>query len=125
MGSPGSRGSPVQGQVKAPPAPAWLRMLRRRDMRCAGDKRSTDLRLWALLACMPSCTCAAIAILAMLSPEAPGYAAGENRNTAIEQARAQETQKQCVTTEAAVSRSSLADAFQASHADRTRSVVQA
>lgn len=53
-------GSPVQGQVKAPPAPAWLRMLRRSDMRCAGDRRSTDLRLWALLACIPSCTCAAV-----------------------------------------------------------------
>ena len=65
-------GSPVQGQVKAPPAPAWLRMLRRRDMRCAGDRRSIDLRLWALLACIPSCTCAAVAlVLTVLSPGAP------------------------------------------------------
>ena len=39
--------------MKAPPAPAWLRMLRRSDMRCAGRQAGPqDLRLWALLACI-------------------------------------------------------------------------
>jgi len=37
--------------------PEWLRTLRRRDMRWAGDRRSTDLRLEAPFACMLSCTC--------------------------------------------------------------------